>query len=102
MKCLTLVIHESAKQDLIDHLLSRDDISGFTLCAAEGHSRRTSGNPFETTRDVVLGYVPRVRVDVITSDANLPNIRDQICHCDSCVTGRGVWWITEVQDWGTL
>ena len=102
MKCLTLVIHESAKQDLIDHLLGRQDISGFTLTAAEGHSRRTKNNPFETTREVVLGSVPRIRVDVIVGDDELPTLRDEICHCDSCVTGRGVWWVTEVQDWGTL
>ena len=102
MKCLTLVIHESAKQDLIDYLLDRSDISGFTLSLAEGHSRTTQRNPFETTRDVVLGYVPRARVDVIVDDEVLPAVLGEICHCDSCVTGRGVWWVTDVQDWGTL
>ena len=102
MMCLTLVIHESAKQDLIDHLLQRDDIDGFTLTPAEGHSRKTRGNPFETTRDVVLGYVPRVRVEILVRDADLPGVREEICVCDSCVSGRGVWWVTAVQDWGTL
>ena len=102
MMCLPLVIHETAKQDLIDHLLAREDVSGFTLSAAEGHSRNTGHNPFETTRDLVLGYVPRVRVDILVEDEAYPVLRDEICHCDSCVAGKGIWWGTPVVASGHL
>ena len=68
MKCLTLIIHRSAKQDLLDHLLQASEISGFTIVGAEGHSERTGANPFDTTRDQVLGYVPRFRIDVLLED----------------------------------
>ena len=102
MKCLTLVTHASAKDDLIDFLLHHDKITGFTLTASEGHSRSTGDNPLESSRDRVLGYVPRVRIDVIVDEETLQSVLDQLCDCDSCVTGRGVWWVTPVEKWGGL
>jgi nitrogen regulatory protein P-II 1 len=102
VKCLTFVIHESAKQDLLDQLLGAPQIPGFTLIRAEGHSTRTGENPFDTARDRVLGYVPRYRVDVILEDEAVQEVLEQLQACDSCVVGRGVWWVTPVDDHGLL
>lgn len=101
MKCLTLIIHQSARQDLVDHL-RRSGVPGFTLSPAEGHSDETSHNPFETTRDRVLGFVPRYRVEVILEEDDLARILTYLRGCDSCVQGRGIWWVTRVEDHGRL
>jgi nitrogen regulatory protein P-II 1 len=102
MKCLTLVIHESAKQDLIDHLRASADVTGFTLLPGEGHSVRTGLSPFETVKDRVLGYVPRWRVDVILTEAALDRMKQYLKGSGCCASGRGVWWVTDVLDWGKL
>jgi len=74
MKCLTLIVHRSAKQDLVDRLRGAPEIHGFTVQPAEGHSERTGDNPFETTRDLVLGHVPRERVDILLQDDAVPSV----------------------------
>jgi nitrogen regulatory protein P-II 1 len=102
MKCLTLVIHDSAKQDLIDHLSASPDVSGFTLLPGEGHSVRTALSPFETVKDRVLGYVPRWRVDVILSEEALTRMQTYLRGSTCCAAGRGFWWVTEVLDSGRL
>lgn len=102
MKCLTLIIHMEAKQDLVDMLLSRPDLTGFTVIDGEGHSRDTCKNPFETTQDHVRGFVPRVRVDIVASDEVVAEILEQLRDCESCVAGLGVYWITEVEKRGNL
>jgi nitrogen regulatory protein P-II 1 len=102
MKCLTFVIHQTAKQDLLDHLLDAQEIPGFTVSAAEGHSERTEQNPFETARDRVLGYVPRYRVEVILEDDAVDTVLERLQDCDSCVVGRGIWWVTPVESHGVL
>ncbi len=102
MKCLTLIIHQAAKQDLIDLLRASDAVHGFTILNGEGHSKNTGQNPFETSRDRVMGYLPRVRVDVILEAAAVDPMIKALTTCDSCVSGLGVWWVTPVERSGYL
>lgn len=102
MKLLTLIVHREAQQDLLDLLMSHEHVRGFTTTRGEGHSCRTQHNPFETDRDRVLGYVPRVRVDVLLPEEHLPGVLDLLRGCESCVSGLGIWWVTTVDDSGYL
>ncbi len=49
-----------------------------------------------------MGYLPRVRVDVILEEAAVDPLIKALTTCDSCVSGRGVWWVTPVERSGTL
>jgi len=102
MKCLTLIVHQTARQDLLDSLSSAPQVTGFTISKAEGHSERTGDNPFDTVRDRVLGFVPRVRVDVLIEDDEVDAVLARLRDCESCVVGRGIWWVTPVLDYGPL
>ncbi|MCK5796055.1 MAG: DUF3240 family protein [Deltaproteobacteria bacterium] len=102
MKCLTLIVHQSAKQHLLDLLSSTPEVPGFTLVQAEGHTDHTGDNPFESIRDRVLGYVPRIRVDVLLEDDAVDPVLARLRDCESCMKGRGIWWVTSVATHGTL
>lgn len=102
MKLLTFVVHEAVAEDLMDLLRCNEYSRGFTATPAQGHSCRTQHNPFETTGDKVLGYAPRVRVEVLVEDASVALLLDLLQGCDSCVTGLGIWWVTDVERSGYL
>lgn len=102
MQCLTMILHESVKQPLIDMFRHMPEITGYTFIQGEGRSSDTARNPFETNRDRVMGYVPRVRVDLILDDDVVTQVMARLQACDSCVAGRGVWWVSPVVAWGQL
>jgi len=102
MKCLSLVVRASVKQDLVDKLQSIPEVSGYTILQGEGHSTRTTEDSFETTRDAVVGYVPRVRLDLVLADDDVDKVLSQLRSCDICSAGRGAYWLTPVEAWGRL
>jgi nitrogen regulatory protein P-II 1 len=102
MKVLTLIVRETAAQDLVDLLLCDEQISGFTTFSGEGHSCSTRENPFENDADRVLGYVPRVKVEILLEDEAVEHVLDRLRQCESCVAGQGIWWVTPVTDSGKL
>ncbi len=102
MKCLTLITHESIKQELIDMLRQMPEVTGYTFIRGEGRSNDTERNPFETTRDQVMGFVPRLRVDLILEDDAVETVMLRLQGCDSCVNGMGIWWTSPVEQWGQL
>lgn len=102
MKCLTLILPESAKQDLIDFFQQLPEISGYTFIRGEGHSQDTGRNPFETNLDRVVGYVPRTRVDLILPDPDVDKVLQKMRSCESCSKAIGLWWVSPVEGWGHL
>jgi nitrogen regulatory protein P-II 1 len=101
MKVMTLIVRESAAQDLLDLLLCDDRISGFTTFPGHGHSCRTRDNPFETDADRVLGYVPRVKVEILLEDDAVEHVLERLQRCESC-SGQGVFWVTPVVESGAF
>ncbi|MBN2725430.1 MAG: DUF3240 family protein [Deltaproteobacteria bacterium] len=99
MKLLTIIIHEQAKQNLIEILNAHKEVDAFTIINAEGHIMGSEGNPFETTRDLVSGYVPRVRFDIVLKNDALEDVVDRITYCQSCIEGTGVWYVTDIDDY---
>jgi len=102
MKLLSVIIHEGAKQNLIDTLMDMKEVGGFTTTPTEGHSRKGSKNPFETDHDLVAGYVPRVRLDILVTPDAIEQILSSLSHCESCVEGTGLYWVTEIESCGAL
>jgi nitrogen regulatory protein PII len=100
MKCLTVIIHEAAKQKLVDTLLETKEVEGFTVLTGEGHSPHAKRNPFETKRDLVTGFVPRIRVDILLSESSIERIVSTLAQCDSCVEGTGLYWVSDISATG--
>lgn len=101
MKNLTLVIHAGAQQALADHLRTLDQVQGFTFTHVEGHSGRSEADPFLSARDKVVGYVPRVRVDVLLVDEDVAPVLASLSE-EEGFSGQGMYWVCPVEQEGRL
>ncbi len=101
MKILTLVVHATAQQELADRLRTLEQVPGFTFSHVEGHGAQAESDLFLSARDKVVGYTPRVRVDILLADgaveAVLAALRDS-----PGVAGQGVYWVADVAREGRL
>ena len=102
MKHLTLIIHTSAQQDLADQLRTLEQVSGFTFCHVEGHGVQVESDPFLSARDKVVGYTPRVRVDILLEDADVYSVLETLRNKTYGVEGHGIYWVTTVEKSGGL
>ena len=101
MKVLTLIIHESAQQDLADRLRTLKQVSGFTFSHVEGHGVQVENDPFLSMRDKVVGYTPRVRVDVLLEDTHVDVVLEALRKGHN-FRGEGVYWVSPVEQSGRL
>ena len=99
MKNLVMIVHANMQQDLADQLRSLTQVQGFTFCHVEGHGTRVEHDPFLSARDKVVGYVPRVRVDILLHETDVEMILAAIRDRES---GQGVYWVTAVEEYGQL
>ncbi len=101
MKSLTIVIHASAQRTLADNLLTLKQVEGFTFTHVEGHSHHSEDDPFLSARDRVVGYVPRVRVDILLADGDIDSVLTALAGQNS-LSGQGIYWVTPVEQQGRL
>ncbi|WP_177418291.1 DUF3240 family protein [endosymbiont of Lamellibrachia barhami] len=102
MKHLTLIIHTNVQQDMADQLRSLEQVSGFTFSHAEGHGVQVESDPFLSARDKVVGYTPRVRVDILLQDSDVEPVLDTLRNTTYGVEGNGIYWVTAVEQSGRL
>lgn len=102
MKHLTLIIHTSTQQDLADQLRSMEQVSGFTFSHAEGHGVQAENDPFLSARDKVVGYTPRVRVDILLQDGDVDTVLNTLRSSTRGIEGQGIYWVTGVEQHGQL
>ena len=77
-------------------------LTGFTLTECQGHSTSTERDVFQAARDLVVGFVPRVRVDVVLEDDAVAGLLDRLRgSCGACET-LGAWMVTDVLEFGRL
>ncbi len=101
MKNLSIVIHTAVQQTLADSLRELTQIEGFTFSHVEGHSHQSENDPFLSAQDKVVGYVPRVRVDILLADADLDVVLAALIEQNN-LSGQGVYWVTPVEQQGRL
>jgi nitrogen regulatory protein P-II 1 len=102
MKHLTLIIHTNAQQDLTDQLRSMEQLSGFTFSHVEGHGVQVESDPFLSARDKVVGYTPRVQVDILLQDSDVDTVLDTLRSSTYGIEGQGIYWVTAVEQSGRL
>jgi len=101
MKKLSMVVHTSLQQELAD-LLRSLQLDSFMFSHIEEHSSQLEHDAFLSARDKVVGYVPKVRVDVILEDDRARAVLDEIRNSKISFIGKGMYWITEVEESGEL
>lgn len=102
MKNLILIVHTNVQQDISDQLRSMEQVSGFTFSHAEGHGVQVESDPFLSARDKVVGYTPRVRVDILLEDSDVDMVLDTLRTSTFGIKGQGIFWVTAVEKNGQL
>ena len=102
MKNLTLIVHANVQQALADTLRSIKQASGFTFIDVEGHGAQDSRDPALSARDLVVGYTPQVRVDMLLGDGDVEDVLQALRAAECGLAGRGIFWITPVEQQGRL
>lgn len=94
---LSVVVDEASRDDVIDLLMTMDDISGFTLSTVNGFSREHSQYDIA---EQVAGYRQLFRIDIL----------HDVHQCEGLLTGmRDLkaassirYWVTPVIETGKL
>lgn len=99
MKCLTIIVHAAVKQDLADLLSALEPVSGFTFSDAEGHSDHSNSGHLLSVRDQVVGYIPRVRVEILLEEENVDPVISELQQ-HTWLKGNGRYWLTSLEQQG--
>lgn len=102
MKILTLIVHTNVQQQLADLLRSLDQVPGFTFSHVEGHGLEVDKDPFVSAHDDVVGYIPRIRTDIMLEDADVDAVLARLSEKETNLTGQGVYWVTAAEKGGHL
>ena len=102
MKILIVVVHGNAQQQLADKLRNLDQVQGFTFAHVEGHGTHVKGDPFQSARDQVVGYVPRIRVDILLEDADVALVLAALREEEDGPPAQGTYWVSAVEEHGRL
>ena len=102
MKQLSLITHTDAQQDLTDQLRILEQISGFTFSHVEGHGIEVEPDPFLSARDKVVGYMPRIRLDILLQEEAIDSVLEALRNSSSYFEGHGIYWVTAVERNGYL
>ena len=97
MKNLVIIIHATTQRDVADLLRGLDQVPGFTFSHVEGHGPQVDSDPFLSDRDKVVGYVPRVRVDILLENSDVNSVLDALRSNLSNIGGSVVFWIANVE-----
>jgi nitrogen regulatory protein P-II 1 len=101
VKKLSIIVHTSQQQELAD-LLRSLQLDSFMFSHIEEHSAQLESDALLSARDRVVGYVPKVRVDVILEDDRARTLLGEIRNSGVSFKGKGIYWINEVEEAGEL
>jgi nitrogen regulatory protein PII len=102
MKCVTLIVHASAKSALTDFFHEIAEVRRFTMIDCEGYDENDLADPRISPGDRVVGYIPRVRIDRTVNDPDVTTVMTKLRATESQVSGLGIYWITPIEDEGIL
>lgn len=103
MKQLVLIIHAELKQATTDLLRSLDDVGDFTFTDIEGHGSQSDNDSELSNRDRVVGYVPRLRIDILLDDSKVDAVLTAFrknLNSEHSSNKQNLYWITDVTEQG--
>lgn len=101
MKKLSIVVHTSLQQELADCLRSLK-LKSFMFSHIEEHSSQSIYDPFLSERDKVVGYAPKVRVDIILEKERAETLISEIKNSGLTFSGKGLYWVSDIDTFGML
>lgn len=102
MKILTLIDHTSVQQELSELLRSMNQIPGFTFTQVEGSGNEVESDSFVSARDEVVGYMSRMRTDILLKDEHLDAVLSKLFDPQNNITGQGIYWVNPVEKGGHI
>ena len=101
MKKFSMVVHSSQQQELADVLRSLH-LDCFMFSHIEEHGTQNENDALLSARDRVVGYVPKVRLDVIIENERALTLLEDIRNSAFVCTGNNVYWVTDLEESGRL
>ena len=95
---LSLLADASVKQSLADVLRAIPEVERFIFTHVEEHSHQLEHDALLSERERVVGYVPRVRVDILLDDASLDVVRGALGAASCGLAGQCRYWVTPVSE----
>lgn len=102
MKLLTIYADRDACEDLLDALRSDPDVDGFTVVDCQGHSKRGQMDRKESVLDRIVGYVPRVRIEVVLEDDRALGVLERLQVWAPEDGSTGTFSLLDLDQWGRL
>lgn len=102
MKLLTLIVHTQVQQNLTELLRGMQQVPGFTFTHVEGHGNEVESDSFVSARDDMVGYVSRIRTDILLADADVDVVLSSLKDEEHNISGQGLYWVTAVEQGGHI
>lgn len=102
MKKLTLIVRADIEQALADVLRGIDRVGGFLFTPVAGHGAQDERDPALSAQDLVVGYTPHVRVDIVLEDRDVAAVLRDLRGANCGLAGRCVYWVADVAEFGRL
>ena len=99
MRNLVVIVNASVVQTVTDHLRALQ-VMWFTVSHVEGHGLSTAEDRLLSARDRVVGFVPRVRVDIVLPSEQVSTVLDALLHATTGLAGHGIFWVSPVDRFG--
>lgn len=96
MKILSVIIHPSNKTELADCLKLSNLNAGFMFSHVEFFGEELDSEK-STNRDLVTGYVPKVRVDIFVKQEKVEELLECLRSING-LSGNSLYWIDETQN----
>lgn len=62
------------KLDEVKDALTAVGIEGITISEVRGHGRQKGHSELYRGAEYVVGYIPKIRIEIVVDDANLPKV----------------------------
>lgn len=102
MKVLVMIVHNNSQTDLADLLRSHKQVQEFTFTHVEGHGLQEAHDTLLSVRDRVVGYTPRVRVDILIDHNHIEAVLKSVRSMSKSGAELGTYWVTDVIHSGRL
>ena len=101
MKKFSMIVHSSLQQTLADFLRSMQ-LDSFMFSHIEEHSTQQEHDALLSARDKVVGYVPKVRVDVLLENDRIDILLQELRNSNVSFNGKGIYWVVDIEQSGEL
>jgi len=102
MKMLNLVMHAKMQHQLSDILRDIEQVSGFTFTPVQGHGSHVDTDPFLSSRDRVVGYTPRIKVEILLADEDVEPVLNSLRDTMIYERSQGMYWVCKIDSSGRL